>query len=158
MAVRIVALLIPLAITLPQLQMSRRGSAAEEPAAAQVQPAPAPEWSYDTRRGADAALTRVALESPLQNAVHAIGSAPSDAAPRAPVQPAARKAPPQRAAAKPARLASPANKAGTPPNASLRHGTRHAKAPPPDAGCEPFAAHCAPVVMGKVTPVSRKSL
>lgn len=157
MAVRIVALLIPLAITLPQLQMSRPGAAAAEPAAAQVQPAPAPEWSYDTRRGTDAALTRVVLESPLQNAVHAIGSAPGDAATRAPVQPAARKAPPQRAAAKPARLASPA-KAGTPPTASLRYGTRHAKAPPPDAGCEPLAPHCAPVVMGKVTLVSRKSL
>jgi hypothetical protein len=158
MAVRIVALLIPLAITLPQLQMSRPGSAAAEPAAAQVQPAPVPEWSYDKRRGTDAALTRVVLESPLQNAVRMIGNAPSDAAEPAPVLPAARKAPPQRAAAKPARLASSAKAGTSSPTASMRHGTRHAKAPPPDAGCEPFAAHCAPVVMGKVTLVNRKSL
>jgi hypothetical protein len=156
MAVRIVALLIPLAITLPQLQTNSPSAAAAEQPATQAQQAPPPEWSYDTRRGTDAASTRVVLESPVLDAVRTIGSEPSDAAEPASMQPAARKAPPQRAAAKPARLASSA-KAAAAATASMRHVTHHAKAPPPDAGCEPFA-HCAPVVVGKVTPVSRKSL
>jgi hypothetical protein len=158
MAVRIVALLIPLAITLPQLQTSSP-SAAAPPAQATTHALPAspPDWSFDTRRGADAALTRVVLESPALDAVRTIGSAPGgDTVALAPPQPAARKAAPRHAAAKPVRPASSA-KAATDTSAPMRPATRHAKAPPLHAGCEPFA-HCAPVVMGKITPVIRKSL
>jgi hypothetical protein len=156
MAVRIVALLIPLAITLPQLQTNRPSAAPTEPPVAQAQPTNPPEWSYDTQHGTNAALTRVVLDSPVADAMRTIGSAGGDAADVASVQPAARKAPSPHAAAKRVRLASSA-KAATTASASTRHATRHEQAAPPDAGCEPFA-HCAPVVVGKVTPVNRKSL
>ena len=156
MAVRIFALLIPLAITLPQLQTSRPSAAAPAAQATQAQPASAPEWSYETRRGSDAAVTHVVLESPLQDAVRTIGSAPTGAAEPAPAQTAARKTPAQHATPKPDRLASSA-KAANAAKASMRLAARHAKRPPLSAGCAPFA-HCAPVVVAKVTPVSRKSL
>jgi hypothetical protein len=156
MAVRIIALLIPLAITLTQLQTSPPNAAAPEAQATQAQSVSAPEWSYDTRRGSDAALTRVVLESPLLDAVRTIGSAPTGAAEPAPAQPAARKTLAQHATPKPDRLASSA-KAATAAKASMRLAARHAKRPPKAAGCEPFA-HCAPVVVAKVTPVSRKAL
>ena len=156
MAVRIFALLIPLAITLPQLQTSRPRAAAPAAQATQAQPASAPEWSYETRRGSDAAVTHVVLESPLQDAVRTIGSAPTGAAEPAPAQPAARKPPAPHATPKPDRLASSA-KAANAAKASMRLTARHAKRPPLAAGCAPFA-HCAPVVVAKVTPVSRKSL
>ncbi len=158
MAVRILALLIPLAITLPQLQMTRQQARAPQDLAASVQPAAEPPWSYETRRVADAAVTRVVLESPVQEAVRTIdspaaGSADSAAAG---VTPQVRKATPRRAAPKLARAASPVKLAST---AATPRGlaTRQARHPPADAGCAP-SAHCAPVVVAKVTPVARRPL
>jgi hypothetical protein len=156
MAVRIVALLIPLAITLPQLQTSRPTAAAPDVQALHVQPASPPEWSYETLRLGDAALTRVVLESPLHDAMSTIRDAPSGAAEPAAAPPAVRTAPAQGAVPKPTRLASPAKAPGT-VAASMRPSSRQAKLPPVQAGCEPFA-HCAPVVVAKAKPVSRRSL
>lgn len=156
MAMRIVALLIPLAITLPQLQTSRPPAAAPEGHATHAQPASPPEWSYETRRMADAAVTRVVLESPAHDAVCTIDKTPMGNAVQAAANPGVRKAPAQPAAPKPARIASP-TKVVTTATASIRPAARPAKRPPLLAGCEPLA-HCAPVEVAKVTPVSRRSM
>ena len=150
MAVRILALLIPLAITLPQLQMTRQQARAPQDLAASVQPAAEPPWSYETRRVADAAVTRVVLESPVQEAVRTIDSAAAG------VTPQVHKGSPRRTAPKLARAASPVKLAST---AATPSGlaTRQARHPPADAGCAP-SAHCAPVLVAKVTPVARRPL
>jgi hypothetical protein len=159
MAVRVLALLIPLAITLPQLQMSRPVASAPQNLAASVQPAAEPPWSYETRRVADAAMTRVVLESPLQEAVRTIDGPTADTADSAAaagVTPHARKASPRRAAPKLARAASPVKLVSTAETPG-RSATRQAKRLPADAGCPP-SVHCAPVVVAKVTPVLRRRL
>lgn len=159
MAVRIVALLIPLAITLPQLQMSRPAAPAPQAPAALVQPAVAPEWSYSPRHVAGAAVTRVVLESPLDEAVRTLDSpatGTADTAVAVAVAPDVRKASPKRAMPKLARAASPVKlvAAAAPPG---RLATHQAKRAPTMAGCLP-RAHCAPVVVAKVTPVTRRRL
>ncbi len=150
MAVRVLALLIPLAITLPQLQMSRPRAVVAQDLVASVPAAPEPSWSYETRRLPDTAVTRVVLESPAQEAVRTIDSpaatATDDGATAAVLTPQVRKVTPGRAANKHARSASPAKLAA-----------RRAKAVSADAGCAP-SAHCAPVVVAKVTPVLRRPL
>ena len=147
MAVRILALLIPLAIMLPQLQMSRTAALAAQDVAASVPSAAQPTWSYETRRMADAAVTRVVLELPAQEAMRTI-EAPAvviaDSAVAADVTPQVRKAPQRRATPKLARAASRVKLVGT--AATLA-----------DAGCPP-GVHCAPVVVAKVTPVLRRPL
>lgn len=153
MAARIVALLIPLAITLPQLQTSGAGAAAPNEPARQIQQAGPPAWSYETRRTGDAAMTRVVLESP---ALDAIRTMPSGASELEPSQPGARKASVHGATLRSSRMASSARSA-TLKTAPTHRRLRHAKSKPIESGCEP-RAHCAPVVVAKVTPVSRKSL
>jgi hypothetical protein len=161
MAVRILALLIPLAIILPQLQMTRPRGPAPQDLAVRVQPAAEPPWSYETRRSADAAMTRVVLELPVQEAVRTFDSPAADVADNravaASVTPQVlRKASARRAAPKLARAASPVKLAST---AALpaRLSTRQAKRLPADPGCAP-SVHCAPVVVAKVTPVTRRRL
>jgi hypothetical protein len=160
MAVRVLALLIPLAITLPQLQMSRpRAVAAQELAAPAPTAAVEPQWSYETRRVAHSAVTRVVLESPAQDALRTIDSpaaATADSAAAADVTPQVRKTTPRRAAPKAARVASPVKLAGTAAPTD-RQATRRAKAVSTDSGCAP-SVHCAPVVVAKVTPVTRRPL
>ncbi len=161
MAVRILALLIPLAITLPQLQTTRPRAPAPQELAASVQPAATePPWSYETRRGADAAVTRVVLESPVQEAVRTIDSPAADVADNgvvtATVTPQVRKAPTRRSAPKLARAASPSELASTAATPG-RLSTRQARRLPADPGCAP-SVHCAPVVVAKVTPVMRRPL
>jgi hypothetical protein len=158
MAVRVLALLIPLAITLPQLQMSRPASAAQD-LAASVQPVAEPPWSYDTRRVAEAAVTRVVLESPAQEAVRTIDTAPVETAGTA----VAAEAPPplcgvahRRTSPKVARAASPVKPAST-ASASGRLSTHRAKLLRADPGCA-AGVHCAPVVVAKITPVARRPL
>lgn len=150
MAVRVLALLIPLALALPQLQMSRPRAVVAQDLAASVPSAPEPSWSYETRRLPDTAVTRVVLESPAQEVVRMIDSpavtTTDDGATASDVTPQVRKAPPRRVAPKHARLASPAKLA-----------KRQANAMPADAGCAPDV-HCAPVVVAKVTPVLRRPL
>ena len=136
MAVRIFALLIPLAITLPYLQTSSRPPATAPSQIVHEQPASPAEWSRETRRRADTSFVLVVPESPALDAV--------------------RKAPAPLAAPKSTRLASSA-KAATTAKASMRTAARHAKRAPLLPDCQPFV-HCAPVVVGKVTPVSRQSL
>lgn len=150
MAVRIVALLIPLAIILPQLQASR-------PTTTQAQAAPqqvdvVPEWSYETRRGADAALTRVVLDAPAHEAMRLLDNEAPMAAPAA----GPHKAPAPHVAAKLARSAH-AVKGPTTIAASQRPVMRHAKSLALLSACEPLA-HCAPVEDAKVTPVNRPAL
>lgn len=143
MAVRVVALLIPLAITLPQLRANIDAAAPQEQAA-QAAPSPSPEWSYDTRRIAAVAFTRIALESPLHNAVDTtLGQAAVT------VAPAASKAPPTRKRMSPQPMTSA--------KAALGSDTRQVQRPLQQAACPPLA-HCAPVVVAKVTPVTRKAL
>jgi hypothetical protein len=161
MAVRILALLIPLAITLPQLQMTRPRAQPPQEVAAPAQPAAAePAWSYETRRLADAAVTRVVLELPMQEALRTLDSPTADLADSgdvaAGVTPQVRKAPARRAALKPARAASPVKLASTVATPG-RLSTRQAKDLPADPGCAP-SVHCAPVVVAKVTPVTRRPL
>jgi hypothetical protein len=159
MAVRVLALLIPLAITLPQLQMSRPQAVAAQELAPSLPTAEASPWSYQTRRVADSAVTLVVLESPAQDALRTIDSPPAataDSAATADVMPQARKATPRRAAPKLARAASSLELASTSAPTD-RSATRRAKAVPPDAGCAPDV-HCAPVVVAKVTPVLRRPL
>jgi hypothetical protein len=136
MAVRIVALLIPLAITLPYLQTNSPPPAAAQQQLTYAQPASPCEWSWETRRMADASFTRVVLESPALDAV--------------------RNAPVPRAAPNPARHMSSA-KAATTARTSMHPAPRHAKRAPLQPDCQPFV-HCAPVVVGKVTPVSPRSM
>ncbi len=161
MAVRILALLIPLAITLPQLQMTRPQAHPPQEAAAPAPPAAEPPWSYETRRLADAAVTRVVLELPVQEAVRTLDSPAADVADNSAVAAgvtpqALRKASSRHAAPKLARVASPVKLAGTaaPPG---RLSTRQAKRLPADPGCA-TSVHCAPVVVAKVTPVMRRPL
>ena len=153
MAMRILALLIPLAITLPQLQASRPVAPAAKESAASVQPVAEPPWSYETRRVADAAMTRVVLESPVEEAVRTIDGAHADAADSAAdVTPQARKAPARRAALKVARAASPVTLVS-----ASGPATRQARRPTADAACQP-SVHCAPVVVARVTLVARRPL
>jgi hypothetical protein len=157
MAVRFVALLIPLAITLPQLQMSRPAVSAAERQAAAVTAAPAPEWLYEPRQSADAPSTRVVLEAPVQEAVRAMEPPAVDTALAAVVPSGAPKASLQRTASRPATAAVPAKRVVA-VKASLRSGARKDRpAPLLQGGCEPFV-HCAPVEVAKITPVSRQPL
>lgn len=145
MAVRFVALLIPLAITLPQLRMNIDAAPAPQEHTVPAPPASAPEWSYEMRRGADAAFTPVALESPLHGAVSSIDGNEAAAAAQAPTTPKTR-----------ARNGPAAPKAAS-AKTSMRAGARKAQRPLLQAACQ-AATHCAPVVEAKVTPVSRRSL
>jgi hypothetical protein len=160
MAVRFVALLIPLAITLPQLQSSRPVHNVLPPQpVVQVQPAPAPapEWSYEPRLSADAPQTRVVLEAPAHEAMHSTVDSPTPVA-ALPAAPAAvvRKAPTPRATPRVVRTASLAK--GTPtPAASSAIASRHIKRLALGAGCEP-GAHCAPVEDAKVTLVNARAM
>jgi hypothetical protein len=155
MAVRFVALLIPLAITLPQLRANVDAVAAPPaqvvPVAQTTAVAPAPsalqtprDSACDTRRMADETFTHAALEPPLQNAVD---TAVTQSAVIAPL-----------AAPKAATLhkrMSPKPK--TSQNTALSAAKRAAQRALPQAGCSPLG-HCAPVVQAKVTPVMRKAL
>jgi hypothetical protein len=136
MAVRFFALLIPLAITLPYLQTNSRSSDVRPMQVAHTQPVSAPAWSRETLRVADPSFTSVVLESPSPGAV--------------------RKTPALLAAPKRNGLASPAKATAT-AKAPMRPATRHAKRAPLLPDCQPFV-HCAPVVVAKVTPVSRRSM
>ncbi len=136
MAVRFFALLIPLAITLPYLQTNSRSSDVRPMQVAHAQPANAPDWSRETQRTADTTYTHIVLESQAPDAV--------------------RKASVPLAAPKPTRLGSPAKAAAT-ARAAMRSARRHAKRAPLQPDCQPFV-HCAPVVVAKVTPVSRRSM
>ena len=160
MAVRIFALLIPLAITLPQLQTSPSAVPAPQQPAAIVPSAEAdPAWSYETRRQPDAALTRVGLESPVQVSMRTIDcptAQVADSAAADVVTSPARKALPTRAAPRLARAASPVKQAST-TGTQVRPTARHAKRMLQDEGCPP-GLHCAPVVFAKVTPVARRPL
>ncbi len=151
MAVRVLALLIPLAITLPQLQTHIDPAPLAQEPTVQAQQAPWPQWSYDTRRAPDTAFTRVELESPLYGAVHTIANPAADAARLVPTKPALRKAQPQRMAHAPARPVST--------NSSARAATRHAPRAtlPAVSVCQP-QTHCAPVVVARQTPVPRRSM
>jgi hypothetical protein len=151
MAVRVVALLIPLAITLPQLQTNIDPAPPVHEPAVQAQQAPWPQWSYDTRRATGAAFTRVELESPLYSAVHTIASPATDPEPLVAAKPALRKAQAQRVVHAPAR---PANT-----KALERPVARHISRPTLQAVsvCPP-QAHCAPVVVARQTPVPRRSM
>ena len=140
MAVRIFALLIPLAITLPYLQTSSRPPATAPSPIVHEQPASPAEWSRETRRMADTSFTLVVPESAKPDAVHK-----AEAQAQSPL-----------AARRSSRLASSA-KAATTSKTSMRPRTRHAKRAPLLPDCQPFV-HCAPVVVGKVTPVSRRLL
>ena len=156
MAVRILALLIPLAITLPQLQSSRPADRSAQAPVTHLQPAAAPEWSYETRRSADAALTRVVLDAPAHEAMSALDSPAPVAALQAGPAAVLCKALSLRAASKPvhaAPLARGTRTAAATPRVALRNVKRLAL----HGGCEP-GAHCAPVEVAKVTPVSRRSL
>ena len=156
MAVRILALLIPLAITLPQLQSSRPAGSAVHAPLTHLQPAAAPEWSYETRRSADAALTHVVLDAPAHEAMSALDS-PAPVAAIQPTLPAVVcKAPSLRTASKPASAALLA-KGTRIAAAAPRVASRHVKKLAWNAGCEP-GVHCAPVEVAKVTPVSRRAL
>lgn len=166
---RVIALLIPLAITLPQLQTGRPAAAVMQELAAPAQPLAEPAWSYETRRLADAAVTRVVLELPLQEAVRTIDGPLAAAAaavvdsPVAPDvapqvhRPQVHTTSPQRAAPKLARTASAVKLVGTSAATRGREATRRAQRRPADAGC-PASVHCAPVVVAKVTPVVRRPL
>lgn len=163
MAVRFIALLIPLAILLPQLQTSRVAAPEPRQPAPLAQPAADAEWSLETRHIADAAPSRVAVESPLHDAVRMLDGAATDpvVVATAPavltVVPAhVRQATPKRATPRLARAASPVKLVSAAP-APGRSATRGAKRRPADAGCLP-GAHCAPVVVAKVTPVNRRPL
>jgi hypothetical protein len=156
MAMRIVALLIPLAITLPQLQASRPRAAAQEPVA-HVQPAAAPEWSYEARRSADVALTPVVLDPPVHETMSALDSPAPVAATQATAAAVVCKAPSLRTASKLVHSA-PLAKGVRAVAASPRAAPGHVKRLAWNVGCEPGAAHCAPVEVAKVTPVSRRSL
>ncbi len=136
MAVRIVALLIPLAITLPYLQTNSPPTAAPPVPVAQTPPISPPAWSREVRRVADVPVERVVLESPTLDPAH--------------------KASVSHAARRPTRLASSA-KAATTAKAPMRSAQRHAKRAPLQPHCQPFV-HCAPVVVGKVTPVSGRPM
>jgi hypothetical protein len=159
---RVIALLIPLAITLPQLQTSRPVAAVVQELAAPAQPLTEPAWSYETRRLADAAMTRVVLELPLQAAVRMLDGPPASAAivdsPVAPdAAPQAHTTLAKGAAPKLARTASPVNLVSTSAATRGRQATRRAQRRPADVGC-PASVHCAPVVVAKVTPVVRRPL
>jgi hypothetical protein len=157
MAVRIVALLIPLAIASPMFQMSRPAISMAEREVTPAQIAPAPEWSYEPRQFADAPSTRVVLESPLQEAVRSMDSPAVDTAVPVVVNPGVRKATVHRAVAQPAQAALPAKRVAT-AKASIRATPRKGnKSMPSRSGCEPLA-HCAPVEVAKVTPVNRQPL
>ena len=156
MAVRILALLIPLAITLPQLQMSRPADGSAQAPVTHLQPVAAPEWSYETRRSADAALTHVVLDAPAHEAMSALDSPAAVAALQAAPAAVVCKAPSLRAAFKPVHSA-PLAKGTRTAAASPRVASRHVKGLVLHGGCEP-GAHCAPVEVAKVTPVSRRSM
>jgi hypothetical protein len=146
MAVRIVALLIPLAITLPQLQTSIDPAATLQEPAARALGAAAPPWSYDLRYASDGALTRVAFGSPMHDATPTIDSPAAPAAQTAPVPAVARKASAWHAVQRPARQAKPVKTATAKmPMRSTPH--RSALAPQQDV-CRP-PAHCAPVVVAR---------
>ncbi len=163
MAVRFIALLIPLAITLPHLQASRRAAPEPQRPAALTQPAAAAEWSYEARRAADAALSRVVAESPVHEAVRThdvaaaepviVAAVPADLAV---VPKPVRQVAPKRAVPRPARAVSPVKLVSADP-APGRLVTRAARRGLADAGCLPNA-HCAPVVVAKVTLVTRRPL
>ncbi len=160
---RVLALLIPLAITLPQLQTSRPAAAVVQELAAPAQQVAEPAWSYETRRLADAAVTRVVLELPLQEAVRTIdGTATATAAVADNVvtpdaAPQGHTTLPKHAAPKAARTASPVKLVATNAATRGRQVTRRAQRLPADVGC-PASVHCAPVVVAKVTPVVRRPL
>ncbi len=162
MAVRFVALLIPLAITLPQLQMSRPRAPAPQPPAALVQPAIEAEPMVEPMRlAADTEITRVTAEAPLHEARHTVDGAVIDAPHAAVLTPPVRKATARRATPKVARAATPQKlatsaKAGS-DRANSRSGARMTKVMLADVGCLPNA-HCAPVVAARVTPVIRHPL
>jgi hypothetical protein len=136
MAVRIIALLIPLAITLPYLQTNSPPAAAPPVPVALVHLDSPPAWSREARRVADVAVERVVLESPTLVPTH-----------KASVSHAARRS---------TRLTSSA-KAATTAKAPMPSVQRHAKRAPLQPHCQPFV-HCAPVVVGKVTPVSGRPM
>lgn len=159
MAVRIIALLIPLAITVPMLQMTRPQTQPPQDLVAPALPAAEPAWTYETRRVADAAVTRVVLELPAQDAMRTIEAPSADTADctaAAGMTPQVRKASPRRATPKLAREGVPVKLVNTAAT-SGRLATRQAKRSPADAGCAP-SAHCAPVVVAKATPVARRPL
>ncbi len=171
MAVRFIALLIPLAITLPQLQASRRAAPEPQQPAALMQRAAAAELSYESRRAAEAALSRAVAESPVHEPVRThdvVATEPVFAAADPVVvaavpavlavapTPVRQAAPPKRAAPRLARAMSPVKLVSTAP-APGRLVTRAAKHGLADAGCRPNV-HCAPVVVAKVTLVTRRPL
>jgi hypothetical protein len=159
MAVRIVALLIPLAITVPMLQMTRPQNLPAQEDLVAPPSATEPAWTPETRRVAEAAVTRVVLELPAQDAVRTIETPAADTAQcaaSAGVTPQERKASPRRAAPKLAHDGASAKLVNT-AGAQGRLATHRAKRALADAGCAPNV-HCAPVVVAKVTPVMRRPL
>jgi hypothetical protein len=159
MAVRVVALLIPLAITLPQLRMSRPEAPAVQSVAATAPTAEVPASFYENRRVSDAAMTRVAFDLPAQESLRAfdnLAMATADDAVAASAMPQSQKASPRRAAPKLNRTASQvkATRTAAKPNSQA---TRRADRLQADAGCLP-SLPCAPVVVAKVTPVVRRPL
>lgn len=165
MAARFVALLIPLAITLPLLQTSRTAAPVQQPPTPRVLPAAEAAWSYESRPVADAAVSRVVLQSPVHDAVRTLdGTAAAEPVVVA-VVPAAlaavptdvRQATPKRAVPRLVRAGLPVKLVSTAP-APGRMVTRATMLVPADAGCMPGARHCAPVVVAKVTPVMRRPL
>ena len=158
MAVRVVALLIPLAITMPQLRMSRPEAPAVQSVAVVATADEEAAWSRESQRGSDAAVAPVAQQPSAQEAVRTMQISPAataDSATAASVLQQVRKAPPQRVAPKLARTAQP--KAALPPSRSSRPATRLADRLPANAACLP-SVHCAPVVVAKFNPVVRRPL
>jgi len=156
MAARIVALLIPLAITLPQLQTTRPPATLTPEHTTVMASTTAPQWSPETRCGADAALTRVAIDAPAHEAMATLDGRTPVAVLQAAPDAAVRKVPTARAST---RLARPAllAKGSASVAAVPRPSSRPARTLALQARCEP-RTHCAPVEVAKVTPVSRRSM
>jgi hypothetical protein len=168
MAMRFVALLIPLAITLPQLQMSRPKSPEPQPPAPLTQPAVETELTHKTRHAAETLAAPVALEPPRQEVVRTTDSAAIETplipavttAMTVAATPELRKALHKPGAPKLARAASPvklvaANAASS--RSATPALTRTQKRLLANSGCLPNA-HCAPVVVAKITPVIRQPM
>lgn len=169
MAVRVVALLIPLAITLPQLRMSRPEAPAVQSVAAAVVVAEETASAHESRRVSEAALTQAVPELPAQDILRTLESPAESSAERPAASSAARaaetavatgmalqvrKTSPRRTVQKPPRAVMPVKLAST---AAGRQATRQITLMPADAGCAP-SLHCAPVVVAKATPVVRRPL
>jgi hypothetical protein len=154
MAVRVVALLIPLAITLPQLRLSRPDAPAVQSVAAE-----APALSYENRQVSEAATLHAAHELPTQMSASTLQSSSrvtADSAAAAGVATQVHKASPRRTTPKLIRGAAP----GKPTRTAAKptgQATRRADRLQADAGCLPNVP-CAPVVVAKVTPVVRRPL